>query len=74
MWMHRTHPPLPAAPGLIFLIVLMACAFHIASAQNVHGTLRGGVQDASGAVVSNTSVSLHATEAPMERTRTTGDR
>ena len=74
MWMHTRRPPLPGAYALMVMLVVLGCGFQGASAQNPRGTLRGVVQDASGAVIPNAAISLRAKGSAIERAAVSGAR
>ena len=74
MWMHTRRPPLPGAYALVVMLIALGCGVEAARAQNPRGTLRGLVQDASGAVIPNAAISLRAKESSIERTAVSGAR
>jgi len=74
MWMHTRRPPLPGAYLLTVMLIVLGCGFQAAWAQNPRGTLRGVVQDASGAVIPNAAISLRAKGSSIERTAVSGAR
>src|ERR1700752_4100469 len=74
MWMHTRRPPLPGAYALTVMLIVLVCGFQGAWAQNPRGTLRGVVQDASGAVIPNAAISLRAKGSSIERTAVSGAR
>src|SRR5580658_4962837 len=74
MWMHTRRPPLPGAYALMVTLIVLGCGVQAARAQNPRGTLRGVVQDASGAVIPNAVISLRAKESSIERTAVSGAR
>ena len=74
MWMHTRRPPLPGAYALTVMLIVLGCGFQDVWAQNPRGTLRGVVQDASGAVIPNAAISLRAKGSSIERTAVSGAR
>ncbi len=74
MWMQSRRPPLPGAYALMLALVMCAGGMRIARAQNPRGTLRGVVQDASGAVIPKAAIALRAKELSIERTAVSGPR
>src|SRR5579871_5056519 len=54
--------------GKLFFAVVMACA--CATAQQITGSIRGGISDPSGAVVQNATVTARNTETGLTRTAT----
>src|SRR5579863_1693447 len=74
MWMQSRRRPLPGACALILALVVCAGGMGIARAQNPRGTLRGVVQDASGAVIPKAAITLRAKESSIERTAVSGAR
>src|SRR5580700_3513478 len=74
MWMHTRRPPLPGAYALTVMLIVFGCGFQDVWAQNPRGTLRGVVQDASGAVIPNAAISLRVKGSSIERTAVSGAR
>lgn len=74
MWMHTRRLPLPGAYALMVALLVCAGGLGTARAQNPRGTLRGVVQDASGAVIPKAAVTVRAKETSLERTAVSGAR
>jgi hypothetical protein len=58
----------------LFLFLVLALLPAALRAQNSRGTLRGVVQDSSGAVVPGAKIAVQATESSLQREATTNDR
>jgi outer membrane receptor protein involved in Fe transport len=74
MWMHIRGLPLPGTYALMVVLLVCAGGIRIARGQNPRGTLRGLVQDASGAVIPKAKILLQAKESSIERTVASGAR
>ena len=74
MWMHTRRPPLPGTYALMVMLIVLGCGVQAARAQNPRGTLRGVVQDESGAVIPNAAISLRAKGSSIERKAVSGAR
>jgi Carboxypeptidase regulatory-like domain/TonB dependent receptor len=74
MWMHIRGLPLPGTYALMVVLLVCAGGTRIARGQNPRGTLRGVVQDASGAVIPKATILVQAKESSIERTVASGAR
>jgi outer membrane receptor protein involved in Fe transport len=70
MWMHMTGYPLPVRSATLrsLLILFLFSLCQTAAAQNPRGTLRGTVEDSSGARVPGTIIVIQARQLAGERT------
>jgi hypothetical protein len=65
----------PVARGLIYLLALtwLFCPAFLAHAQSTFGSIRGTVQDSSGAVIPEATVTIHSLDESFERQVKTND-
>ena len=66
--------PLRNSTFLPFLFLALLFVPHESLAQNPHGTLRGTVADASGAVIPSAKIVVHASDSSLQREATSDDR
>jgi hypothetical protein len=74
MWMHMTGYPLPVRYAMLrrlsrrLLLLLLLAPLEVVSAQNPRGTLRGAVEDPSGARVPGAGLAIQSQQSGGERT------